>query len=117
MASYLSFVVFLFSIGSLNAILKEPDVQVYSRLPVEAGQKNTLNCYVEGFHPPKIDITLLKDNVPMEDVKKSDLSFSTDWTYQLLVSKEITPDGRSEYSCRVDHESLKGPKIVKWDQE
>ncbi|XP_042331610.1 beta-2-microglobulin-like isoform X2 [Sceloporus undulatus] len=113
---FLPCLAFLLCISALQAIDKAPNVQVYSRHPVEIGKENTLHCYVERFHPPKIDITLMKDGVPIEDVQKSDLSFKPDWTFELLVHTKIIPDGKSEYACKVNHSSLTSPKIVKWDQ-
>uniref|UniRef100_A0A6J0UZK5 Beta-2-microglobulin n=1 Tax=Pogona vitticeps TaxID=103695 RepID=A0A6J0UZK5_9SAUR len=115
MASYLTWVVFAICITALKAVIREPDIQVYTRFPVEFGKTNTLNCYVERFHPPKIDITLLKDNVPIENVKKSDLSFDRDWTFHLLVSAEFVPEQNSVYTCKVEHDSLQQAKIVKLD--
>ncbi|XP_066492481.1 beta-2-microglobulin [Tiliqua scincoides] len=103
-------------IGSLNAEKKSPRVQVYSRHPAEKGKENTLNCYVDQFHPPKINITLEKNGQRLENMQTSDLSFADDWTFQLLVHAPITPDGNDEYACRVEHITLDKPKVVKWDQ-
>ncbi|XP_021097335.1 beta-2-microglobulin isoform X2 [Heterocephalus glaber] len=93
-----------------------PKIQVYSRHPAENGKPNYLNCYVSGFHPPQIEVELLKNGEKMEKVEKSDLSFSKDWTFYLLVHTNFTPNDNDEYSCRVLHVTLEEPKIVKWDQ-
>ncbi|KAM3828411.1 beta-2-microglobulin [Vipera latastei] len=95
---------------------RQPDVQVYSRHPISAGKSNTLHCFAEGFHPPKINVTLLKNNVELPNVKQSDLSFKEDWTFQLLTYATVVPNGNDEYACKVEHQTLKVPKIVKWEQ-
>ncbi|NXI63290.1 B2MG protein, partial [Anseranas semipalmata] len=91
-----------------------PKVQVYSRYPVKLGEENVLNCYVEGFHPPKIDITLLKNGQPMENVQYSDTSFSDNWTFQRLVHAAFTPTAHDVFVCRVDHEAFKEPQSFRW---
>ncbi|XP_010623170.1 beta-2-microglobulin [Fukomys damarensis] len=99
-----------------DAITQTPKIQIYSRHPAENGKPNYLNCYVSGFHPPQIEVELLKNGEKMEKIEKSDLSFSKDWTFYLLVHTSFTPNDNDEYSCRVSHITLKEPKIVKWDQ-
>uniref|UniRef100_A0ACB8E4S9 Uncharacterized protein n=2 Tax=Sphaerodactylus townsendi TaxID=933632 RepID=A0ACB8E4S9_9SAUR len=85
---------------------------MYTRHPVEIGKENTVQCYVDRFHPPKINITLLKNNQPMES-RRSDLSFHPDWTFHQLVYAHVTMDANAEYTCRVEHEALTQPKIVR----
>ncbi|XP_025055689.1 beta-2-microglobulin, partial [Alligator sinensis] len=97
--------------------LGSPKVQVYTRNPPGSKEPNFLNCYVEGFHPPVIDIQLLKNGKEMEGVVVSDLSFSNDWTFQRLVYAKFTPSPSDIYSCRVTHVSLAQPKDVKWDPD
>lgn len=87
---------------------------MYSRHPVTAGSENVLNCYVEGFHPPKIDITLLKNGEPMKNVKYSDMSFNDDWTFHRLVYATFTPTKSDVYTCRVDHEAFTEPQSFRW---
>ncbi|XP_026539849.1 beta-2-microglobulin isoform X2 [Notechis scutatus] len=95
---------------------KVPKVQVYSRHPESIGKENTLHCFVEGFHPPKINVTLLKNNVEIPGVKRSDLSFKEDWTFQLLTHVSVVPNGKDEYSCRVEHQAFREPMVYKWEQ-
>ncbi|KAB1277904.1 Beta-2-microglobulin [Camelus dromedarius] len=103
----------LLSLSSLDAIQRTPKIQVYSRHPAENEKPNFLNCYVSGFHPPQIEIDLLKNGQKMK-AEQSDLSFSKDWSFYLLVHTNFTPNARDEYSCRVNHVTLQEPKIVKW---
>ncbi|XP_026565439.1 beta-2-microglobulin isoform X2 [Pseudonaja textilis] len=98
-----------------EATEKVPKVQVYSRHPESIGKENTLHCFVEGFHPPKINVTLLKNNVEIPGVQRSDLSFKEDWTFQLLAHVSVVPNGKDEYLCRVEHQAFREPQIVKWE--
>ncbi|KAM6202480.1 beta-2-microglobulin [Rhynchocyon petersi] len=94
-----------------------PKIQVYSRHPAENGKPNYLNCYVSGFHPPQITIDLYKNGQNItEKVERSDLAFSKDWSFYLLVSTEFTPSDKDLYTCRVTHVALKEPQIVKWER-
>ncbi|XP_005006137.1 beta-2-microglobulin isoform X1 [Cavia porcellus] len=105
----------LLSLPAVDAVLHAPRVQVYSRHPAENGKQNFINCYVSGFHPPQIEVELLKNGKKIDNVEMSDLSFSKDWTFYLLVHAAFTPNDSDEYSCRVSHITLSEPKIVKWD--
>lgn len=87
---------------------------MYSRHPSQNGKANILHCYTDGFHPPKITITLLKNGQPMPDVTASDLSFGTDWSFNRLVYAPFTPSSGDEYTCRVEHSALAQPLVVKW---
>ncbi|EPQ14745.1 Tripartite motif-containing protein 69 [Myotis brandtii] len=100
--------------GSVDRVSAwKPKVQVYSRHPPENGKPNFLNCYVSGFHPPEIEIDLMKNDEKLP-VEKSDLSFSKDWSFYLLVHANFTPSAGVEYSCMVKHVSLSEPMKVKW---
>nr|4LCC_C Chain C, Beta-2-microglobulin, MHC class I-related protein [Bos taurus] len=97
-------------------IQRPPKIQVYSRHPPEDGKPNYLNCYVYGFHPPQIEIDLLKNGEKIKS-EQSDLSFSKDWSFYLLSHAEFTPNSKDQYSCRVKHVTLEQPRIVKWDRD
>ncbi|XP_012865717.1 PREDICTED: beta-2-microglobulin [Dipodomys ordii] len=112
----LALVALLFLMG-LEAVELVPKVQVYSRHPAENGKPNYLNCYVSGFHPPQIEIELLKNGKKIEKVEQSDLAFSRDWSFYLLVHTEFTPNDRDEYACKVTHSTLKTPMVVKWERD
>ncbi|XP_058915419.1 beta-2-microglobulin [Kogia breviceps] len=117
MASFVTLVLLgLLSVSGLHAVPRPPKVQVYSRHPAENGKPNYLNCYVSGFHPPQIEIDLLKNGEKME-VEQSDLSFSKDWSFYLLVHAAFTPNAVDQYTCRVKHVTLIEPKTVKWDRD
>ncbi|OWK09923.1 B2M [Cervus elaphus hippelaphus] len=106
----------LLSLSGLDAIQRIPKVQVYSRHPPEDGKPNYLNCYVSGFHPPQIEIELLKNGEKMKS-EQSDLSFSKDWSFYLLSHAEFTPNSKDQYSCRVKHITFAEPQIYAWDRD
>ncbi|XP_058012050.1 beta-2-microglobulin [Ahaetulla prasina] len=110
-------VVLVWVSGLTEALEKPPTVQVYSRYPITIGKENILHCFAESFHPPKINVTLLKNNAEIPNVKQSDLSFKEDWTFQLLTHVAVVPNGKDEYSCTVSHQALKEPMTVKWEQD
>ncbi|XP_019360080.1 PREDICTED: beta-2-microglobulin [Gavialis gangeticus] len=107
----------LVGLACVEATTRSPKVQVYTRYPLGSSEPNFLNCFVDGFHPPKIDIQLLKNGKPMEGMIKGDLSFKDDWTFQRLVSAPFTPNSNDIYSCSVNHISMQHPKDVKWDPD
>uniref|UniRef100_A0A671DQF6 Immunoglobulin C1-set domain-containing protein n=1 Tax=Rhinolophus ferrumequinum TaxID=59479 RepID=A0A671DQF6_RHIFE len=76
----------LLCLSGLDTKPRSISVQVYSRHPAENGKPNYLNCYRSGFHPPQIEIDLLKNGEKMK------------------------------YTCLVKHSTLAKPKRVKWDQ-
>ncbi|XP_038275806.1 beta-2-microglobulin [Dermochelys coriacea] len=110
-------VLVLLGLAGMEATARAPKVHVYSRHPAEDGKPNILNCYVEGFHPPNIQITLLQNDEKMENIETSDLSFSEDWTFQRLVHAPFTPNRKDSYVCKVEHSTLQNPKNVKWDPD
>lgn len=69
------------------------------------------------FHPPQIEIELLKNGKKMNDVQMSDLSFSKDWSFYILAHAEFTPTATDTFACRVKHVTLKEPKTVTWDRD
>uniref|UniRef100_A0A8B9FSH1 Beta-2-microglobulin n=1 Tax=Amazona collaria TaxID=241587 RepID=A0A8B9FSH1_9PSIT len=91
-----------------------PKVDVYSRDLVTMGKENTLNCFVSGFYPPKIEISLLKNGEPMNNVKYTDLSFNDKWYFQRLVYAPFTPQKDDIYVCRVAHSTFKEPQSFQW---
>ncbi|XP_030353609.1 beta-2-microglobulin [Strigops habroptila] len=94
-----------------------PKVEVYSRDLVTMGKENTLNCFVSGFHPPKIEISLLKNGKPMDNVKYTDLSFNDKWYFQRLAYAPFTPQQGDVYVCRVAHSAFKEPQSFQWDAD
>lgn len=91
-----------------------PKVEVYSRRHANPGEENVLNCFVSGFHPPKIEILLLKNGEPMSNVQYADMSFNDKWYFQRLVYADFTPKKGDVYSCRVAHSAFREPQFFRW---
>ncbi|XP_009693671.1 PREDICTED: beta-2-microglobulin-like, partial [Cariama cristata] len=94
-----------------------PKVQVYSRKHASFGEENVLNCFVSGFHPPKIEIALLKNGEPMSGVKYTDMSFNEKWFFERLAYAPFTPQKGDVYTCRVTHSAFKEPQSFRWDAD
>ncbi|NWY35319.1 B2MG protein, partial [Pheucticus melanocephalus] len=104
----------LLALLGLGAAAEAPKVEVYGRSRAEEGKANTLHCFVTGFHPPKIDIELLKNGVPIPDVTYGDLSFNDKWRFQRLVHAPFIPTREDTFSCRVMHSTMPEPRDYEW---
>ncbi|WP_289466781.1 hypothetical protein, partial [Klebsiella pneumoniae] len=92
-------------------------IQVYSRHTQEKGKPNKLNCYETHYHPPHIEIQMLKNGKKIPKLEMSDMSFSKDCTFYILAHTEFTPTETDTYACRVKHDSMAEPKTVYWDRD
>ncbi|NWR49890.1 B2MG protein, partial [Regulus satrapa] len=104
----------LLALLDVEAAGEAPKVEVYARSRAVEGKENTLHCFVTGFHPPKIDIELLKNGEPIADVKYGDLSFNEKWQFQRLVYAPFTPTRDDIFTCRVAHSTMAEPGVFKW---
>ncbi|KAJ8268824.1 hypothetical protein COCON_G00114310 [Conger conger] len=93
-----------------------PKVQVYSRNPGTYGLPNTLICHVSGFHPPDINIELLRNGEPIPDAHQTDLAFEQSWQFHLTRSVEFKPSDGEQYACRVKHSS-EPQKTYNWESD
>ncbi|XP_076204729.1 beta-2-microglobulin [Aptenodytes patagonicus] len=110
-------VLVLIGLVALGKADEAPKVEVYSRKHVADGEENVLNCFVSGFHPPKIDISLLKNGEPMSNVKYTDMSFNEKWQFQRLVYAPFNPRKGDVYVCRVAHSTFGEPQSFQWDAD
>ncbi|XP_075569829.1 beta-2-microglobulin [Pelecanus crispus] len=110
-------VLVLIALVGLGEADEAPKVDVYSRKHAAYGEENTLNCFVSGFHPPKIDITLLKNGEPMSNVQYTDMSFNDKWYFQRLVYAPFTPKKGDIYVCRVAHSAFREPQLFRWEED
>ncbi|NXD94556.1 B2MG protein, partial [Chaetorhynchus papuensis] len=104
----------LLALLGLGAAGEAPKVEVYARSRAEEGVQNTLHCFVTGFHPPQIDIELLKNGKPISGVVYGDLSFNEKWQFQRLVHVPFTPTKDDIFVCRVAHSTMAEPRIYRW---
>ncbi|NXO33130.1 B2MG protein, partial [Locustella ochotensis] len=107
-------VLVLLALPGLEAAGEAPKVEVYARTRAEEGKPNTLHCFVTGFHPPKIDIKLLKNGEPMPGVTYGDLSFNEKWQFQRLVYAPFIPTREDIFVCRVVHSTMSEPGTYRW---
>ncbi|KAJ7302042.1 hypothetical protein JRQ81_000005 [Phrynocephalus forsythii] len=97
---------------------KAPSATVYPRKPVELGDPNVLICFVDGFFPPVLNITWLKNGqVVSKGVQETGFLPSQDWTFRQFSYLTFVPEEGDLYACRVDHwglrESLTKPLDIK----
>ncbi|XP_057711728.1 beta-2-microglobulin [Corythoichthys intestinalis] len=98
----------------VDSKFQSPTVQVYSHLPGQFGEPNTLICHVSQFHPPDISIQLLKNGKELTDAFETDLSFEKNWQFHLTKHIQFTPSKDDKYICRVTH-STDPAKFIDWD--
>ncbi|KAM4766159.1 beta-2-microglobulin [Cyanocitta cristata] len=107
----------LLALLGLGAAAEPPKVEVYARSRAEEGKQNTLHCFVTGFHPPNIDIELLKNGEPISGVTYGDLSFNDKWQFQRLVYVPFIPTRGDTFACRVAHSTMTEPRIYRWEPD
>nr|XP_033801400.1 beta-2-microglobulin [Geotrypetes seraphini] len=104
---YKVLVVFFCVIGSLQAEIKAPRVDVYTRYPVEEGKENVLICCAHKFHPSVIEMSLNENGKQMPGIQELDLSFEGDWTYRKVKFTNFVPGDNKQHTCEVSHLSQK----------
>lgn len=78
-------------------------------------QTDRLVCYVTGFYPAEIEVKWFKNGQEeTERVVSTDVIQNGDWTYQVLVMLETTPQRGDTYMCQVEHVSLQHPVTQHW---
>lgn len=67
---------------------------------------------VTGFYPHSINVSLWKENKPMENVLSTETLPNGDGTYQITVSTTVKVIEQKSIYCWVEHSSFKEPLIV-----
>ncbi|NWX93818.1 HB2L protein, partial [Nothoprocta pentlandii] len=92
-----------------------PQVEIY---PVQSGslpQTDRLVCAVMDFYPLEIEVKWFKNGrEETERVVATDVIQNGDWTYQVLVMLETSPQAGDTYTCHVEHVSLERPLTHAW---
>ncbi|KAI5622076.1 beta-2 microglobulin precursor [Silurus asotus] len=111
----LSFLVIAVFSATAFAKNSPPKIQVYSRNPGEFGKDNTLICHVSDFHPPDIEIKLMKNGQEMPNAQQTDLAFEKGWKFHLTKSVPFKPASSDKYTCEVRH--LAEKKTITWEPD
>ncbi|CAM9108145.1 unnamed protein product, partial [Bubo scandiacus] len=104
----------------LTPFITERKVQPKVRVaPVQSSslpQTDRLACYVTGFYPAEIEVKWFQNGrEETERVVSTDVIPNGDWTYQVLVMLETTPQRGDTYTCQVEHVSLQHPVSQRWE--
>uniref|UniRef100_A0A671EXV6 Major histocompatibility complex, class II, DQ beta 2 n=1 Tax=Rhinolophus ferrumequinum TaxID=59479 RepID=A0A671EXV6_RHIFE len=76
---------------------------------------NLLVCSVTDFYPRQIKVRWFRNNQEeTAGVVSTPLIQNGDWTCQILVMLEMTPQRGDVYTCHVEHASLQSPITVEW---
>ncbi|XP_063488448.1 HLA class II histocompatibility antigen, DP beta 1 chain isoform X2 [Symphalangus syndactylus] len=107
-----------------NYELEVPVIQkrhVQPRVNVSPSKKgplkhhNLLVCHVTDFYPGSIQVRwFLNGQEETAGVVSTNLIHNGDWTFQILVMLEMTPQQGDVYTCQVEHPSLDSPVTVEW---
>ncbi|KAM8779945.1 HLA class II histocompatibility antigen, DQ beta 1 chain [Rhynchonycteris naso] len=93
----------------------QPTVTI-SPAKIEAlNHHNMLVCSVTDFYPSQIKVRWFRnDQEETAGVVSTPLIKNGDWTYQILVMLEMTPQRGDVYICHVEHPSVQSPITVEW---
>ncbi|EPQ08785.1 Antigen peptide transporter 2 [Myotis brandtii] len=76
-----------------------------------------LVCHVTDFYPGHVQVRwFLNGQEETAGVVSTNLIHNGDWTFQILVMLEMTPQQGDVYTCRVEHPSLQSPITVEWSK-
>ncbi|XP_006997450.1 rano class II histocompatibility antigen, A beta chain-like [Peromyscus maniculatus bairdii] len=95
--------------------LEQPKVSISLSRREALNHHNMLVCSVTDFYPAQIKVRWFRNG--QEDtvgVVSTKLIQNGDWTFQILVMLEMTPQRGDVYTCHVEHPSLQSPVTVEW---
>lgn len=93
-----------------------PESILYPADEVQRGEENSLVCFVNRFHPPRVEVTWTKNNHPVtEGVSVSSYIPNSDQTFHCFSILTFVPEHGDVYSCTVEHSALDAPKIRVFD--
>ncbi|NXG77001.1 HB2L protein, partial [Baryphthengus martii] len=93
----------------------QPEVEIYSVQSSSLPQTDQLICSVMGFYPAEVEVKWFKNGQEeTERVVSTDVMQNGDWTYQVLVMLETSPQHGDTYTCQVSHVSLQHPVSQHW---
>ncbi|KAM8938342.1 HLA class II histocompatibility antigen, DQ beta 1 chain-like [Lycaon pictus] len=93
----------------------EPTVTISPSKTEVLNHHNLLVCSVTDFYPGQIKVRWFRnDQEQTAGVVSTPLIRNGDWTFQILVMLEMTPQRGDVYTCHVEHASLQSPITVQW---
>lgn len=93
----------------------EPYVRLRSVKAVGSRHPSMLSCSAYSFYPRRIRITWLRNGQEAtSDVTSTEELPDGNWLYQFHSYLEFTSRPGEKISCKVEHASLKQPKIYDW---
>uniref|UniRef100_A0A8C8SNM5 Ig-like domain-containing protein n=1 Tax=Pelusios castaneus TaxID=367368 RepID=A0A8C8SNM5_9SAUR len=96
----------------------QPKVKVSPTMSGSQTHPHLLVCSVTGFYPGAIEIKWFRNGQEqMAGVVSTELLQDGDWTYQILVMLEMSPQRGDVYACQVEHISLGEPLTVRWEAQ
>lgn len=100
-----------------SLLLVPPEVTVSPERTPLLQQHNLLLCSVTGFYPGDINVRWFRNGQEQRSgVMSTGLVRNGDWTFQMTVTLEMTPELGDIYSCLVEHPSLQSPVSVEWGE-
>ncbi|OBS79983.1 hypothetical protein A6R68_21814 [Neotoma lepida] len=95
--------------------LEQPKVTVSLSRTEALNHHNLLVCSVTDFYPAQIKVRWFQNGQEATaGVVSTQLIKNGDWTFQILVMLEMTPQRGDVYTCHVEHPSLQSPVTVEW---
>ncbi|XP_037698688.1 HLA class II histocompatibility antigen, DP beta 1 chain-like [Choloepus didactylus] len=93
----------------------QPKVHVSPSKKGPLQHHNLLVCHVTDFYPGSIEIQWFRNGQEeTAGLVSTSLIRNGDWTFQILVMLEMTPQQGDVYTCQVQHPSLDSPVTVEW---
>lgn len=93
----------------------EPTVTISPSRTEALNHHNMLVCSVTDFYPGQVKVRWFRNNQEeTAGVVSTPLIRNGDWTFQILVMLEMTPQRGDVYTCHVEHPSRQSPIRVEW---
>ncbi|XP_003926450.3 HLA class II histocompatibility antigen, DQ beta 1 chain-like isoform X2 [Saimiri boliviensis] len=94
---------------------EKPTVTISPSRREALNHHNLLVCSVTDFYPSQIKVRWFRnDQEQTAGIVSTPLIRNGDWTFQILVMLEMTPQHGDVYICHVEHPSLQSPITVEW---
>ncbi|XP_060045548.1 HLA class II histocompatibility antigen, DQ beta 2 chain [Erinaceus europaeus] len=93
----------------------EPTVTISPSKTEALNHHNLLVCSVTNFYPAQVKVRWFRNNQEeTAGIVSTPIMRNGDWTFQILVMLEMTPQRGDVYTCHVEHPSLQIPITVEW---